>query len=185
MSDSFDGKTDIELVHATLANPEQFLHLMNRYEQKLLRYIHRITAVSKEEGEDVLQDVFLKVYQNLRDVDESLSFSSWIYRITHNQVISQHRKRSARPQISHVDDEVYQNIASEFDLVRDVDRTLLKERLSIALEKLDEKYRDVLILKFLEEKSYDEISDILKKPSGTIGTLINRAKKQLAKHICQ
>ncbi|MEA2112539.1 MAG: sigma factor-like helix-turn-helix DNA-binding protein, partial [Patescibacteria group bacterium] len=57
----------------------------------------------------------------------------------------------------------------------------LKQEVFLMLSKIDIKYREVLILKFLEEKSYREMSDILRKPEGTIATLINRAKKEFLK----
>ncbi|MDD5489902.1 MAG: sigma-70 family RNA polymerase sigma factor, partial [Candidatus Moranbacteria bacterium] len=78
-------KTDEEMVALTLKNQDYFACLVERYEPKLMRYIRRISAATQEDAEDLLQDVFVKVYRNLNDFDQKLKFSSWIYRIAHNQ----------------------------------------------------------------------------------------------------
>lgn len=174
------NKTDKELVGLTLENQGYFLYLIKRYEKKLLNYIIRISGISKEEAEDVLQETFIKIYQNLNDFDHGLEFSSWVYRIAHNQTISNYRKNKARPQsvFLNPEDNFLKNLASKLDIKKEVERKFLKKDINKILEKLDVKYREVLILKFLEEKNYKEISDILKKPIGTVATRINRAKKQ-------
>lgn len=173
-------KTDSQLVAMTLANQDNFLYLVQRYEEKLLRYTLRISNISYEEGQDVLQEVFIKVYKNLNNFDQSLKFSSWIYRIAHNEVISHYRKAKIRPEPATwiFDPEGLEKIISDLDINQEVDRELLKNQVGKVLNKLDPKYREVLILRFLEEQDYREISDILKKPVGTVGTLLNRAKKQ-------
>lgn len=173
-------KTDEEIVKMTLLDQECFLHIIQRYKEKLFRYIMRISNLDPEGAEDVLQEVFMKVYQNLNDFDDSLKFSSWIYRITHNQVISNFRKIKARPQKAGFDleDDVVKNIASEMDLAGDLDAKILQEKIAEVLNVMNIKYKEALILKFLEEKSYNEISDIIKKPVGTVGSIINRAKKE-------
>jgi RNA polymerase sigma-70 factor, ECF subfamily len=175
--------SDEQLVHRALEYPNQFGLLMSRYEPRLMRYIKRITNVSYEEAEDILQEVFLRTYKSLHDFDTTLSFSSWIYRITHNYVRSHFRKARARPQTVVIDTEIMENIAGEVDLDLSIDQDMLKQTISRALSKMDKKYKEVLVLKFLEEKSYQEMSDILQKPMGSIATLMNRAKKQLKKYI--
>jgi RNA polymerase sigma-70 factor, ECF subfamily len=179
--------TDEELVAMTLKNPDVYAIIVQRYEEKLLRYIMRISMGPKEDAEDVLQDVFLSAYKNLNDFDQELKFSSWIYRIAHNKVISHFRKVTARPKtLTYEGDSQLLNIlASEENIERDMEKKYNAEEVREVLEQLDEKYREVLILKFLEEKDYKEISDILEKPMGTVATLINRAKKQFKEKVEQ
>jgi RNA polymerase sigma-70 factor (ECF subfamily) len=181
----YQGKTDEELVFLALSDQDDFLYLMRRYEKKLLAYILRITNVSQDEAEDILQDTFIKIYENLNDFDKELKFSSWVYRIAHNQVISNYRKTKSRPQSIPLDinEEILKNLASGLDVKKDVDAIFLRENIKKILANLDIKYREILILKFLEEKNYKEISDILKKPMGTVATLINRAKKEFKKEL--
>lgn len=176
----FSNKTDEQLVALTLKNPEAYAFLVGRYEEKLLRYVMRISRSTKEDGEDILQDVFLSAYKNLNDFDQALKFSSWIYRITHNKVISHFRKVTARPKTTTYegDSNLLNILASDEDLARELERKYTVAEVKGVLEKLDERYREVLVLKFLEEKDYKEISDILEKPMGTVATLISRAKKQ-------
>jgi len=173
-------KTDEEIAVLTLQDRNFFLCLIKRYEDKLLRYILRISNFSKEEAEDNLQEIFIKIYTNLNDFDQSLKFSSWVYRITHNQVISHYRKKQSRPNdaVLDVDVDILNQIASNLDLNKEADLEYLKKNIYKILNNLDVKYREVLILKFLEDKDYKEISDIIKKPMGTVATLINRAKQK-------
>lgn len=178
------NKTDEELVALTLEDQNYFAYLIQRYEQKLLNYIRRISNFG-EETEDVLQEVFIKVYQNLNGFDPKLKFSSWIYRITHNQVISTYRKNKARPHGSllELEEGGLENIADEFNLLEKLEQENLRENILKILERMDNRYKEVLVLKFLEEKDYKEISDILKKPMGTVASMISRAKKQFQEEL--
>lgn len=179
-SNNLSDKTDEELVAMTLKNPDVYGLLMQRYEEKLLRYIMRISRSTTEDAEDLLQDVFLSAYKNLNDFDQDLKFSSWIYRITHNKVISHFRKVTARPKTTTYegDSNLLNILSSDEDIARNLERKYTAQEVKDTLEKLDERYREVLVLKFLEEKDYKEISDILEKPMGTVATLISRAKQQ-------
>jgi len=179
-------KSDKELVALSLKDQSYYLCLIKRYEGKLLKYIFRISSFSKEDAEDILQEVFIKAYQNLNDFDPEFKFSSWIYRITHNQTISHFRKAKARPDVVNFDinNESFANlIADGLDIEKEFDKKYLLKSVKDALLLLDEKYREVLVLKFLEEKDYNEIAYILRKPMGTVATLINRAKKKLKDEI--
>ncbi|HOX10380.1 MAG TPA: RNA polymerase sigma factor [Candidatus Moranbacteria bacterium] len=177
--------TDEELVAKTLKNPEIYALLVERYEKKLLRYIMRILSGTKEDAEDILQDVFLSAYKNLNDFDQDLKFSSWIYRIAHNKVISHFRKVTARPKTMTYegDSQLLNILASEEDIAKSMEKRHDAAEVRDVLDELDEKYREALVLKFLEEKDYKEISDILEKPMGTVATLINRAKKQFKEKV--
>jgi len=178
--DDISSLTDAELVKLTLVNQDNFVYIVDRYKGKLSSYVKRLTNANNEDAEDVLQEVFIKVYLNLNDFNKDLKFSSWIYRITHNQVISGHRKLKARPEgyAVNLDDQLAKNLTAEIDIKGQVDHKILQETINLVLNKLEAKYRDVLVLKFLEEKSYQEISDILKKPLGTVASLMNKAKQE-------
>lgn len=179
-----DKLSDEELVKLTIQNQENFLYLINRYQNKLIRYIRRISGLGLEDGEDLLQEVFIKIYQNINSFDKDLKFSSWAYRIAHNEVIDNYRKKQARPQeMTYDSEQILNNIAAEFNLDKDVDHKYLQANINQVLNNLDIKYKEVLVLKFLEEKEYKEISDILKKPMGTVATLISRAKQQFLKKL--
>lgn len=175
---------DEELVRLVLEDQDYFLYLINRYEGKILRYIRRMTNVRQEEAEDILQDIFIKVYKNINSFNNDFKFSSWIFRIARNEIISNFRKISSRPQLVNDEDNFFlNNLVSELEVTKELDQELLKKDIQYILNNLDNKYREVLILKFLEEKDYNEMSDILKKPVNTIGVLINRAKKKFLEEI--
>jgi len=176
------------LVKNSLANSENFKLLISEYQGKFAQYIRRRASVSKEDIEDLLQDIFIKIYLNLHGFDQSLKFSSWAYRIAHNEIISWYRKKKIRPQINFEDYEE-ENLVNYFkedtDLEKSFDREVIKKHIKEAIEKLDERYREIIILRFLEEKEYEEISDILQIPLGTVSTLIYRGKKELQKKLEQ
>jgi len=178
---------DNELIKLVLTDQENFLYVVSRYKTKLFYYIKRISGLDEEEINDVLQNIFIKVYTNLNDFDHNLKFSSWIYRITHNEVIDNYRKTKARPQLAdpEFNEDVLKEIADDFQVAEAMDKQLLKEKIALALDKLDLKLKEVLVLKFLEDKDYKEISDIIKKPLGTVASRINKAKLELKKELAK
>lgn len=185
--EDFSNKTDEEIIGLALDNQELFLHIVKRYKTKLFNYIRRISSVSPEEAEDILQNVFLKAYLNINDFDRDMKFSSWIYRIAHNETISNFRKKRARPEIIDldIDDERLKFLAHDFDIEKEVDRKYLKKDIGTTLEELEDNYKEILILKFLEDKDYNEIADIIQKPIGTVASRINKAKKEFKKVFTQ
>ncbi len=179
--------SDNEVVKLTLDNQEIYGEVVRRYHDKLLRYIKSLGCHNADDAEDILQEVFIKAYRNLNDYDISLKLSSWLYRIAHNQTVSFFRKASIRPQPLAKEEDLllFDSLRADINLSADLDQQYLVDNLEAVLKKLDEKYRQVLILKYLEEKSYEEISDILQKPLGTVATLLNRAKAKLKKELKQ
>jgi RNA polymerase sigma-70 factor, ECF subfamily len=178
--------SDEEAVAHALREKAFFGHIVLRYEDKLSRYIRRLGIHNEEDRKDVLQNIFIKVYRNLNEFDQTLSFSSWIYRIAHNEAISHYRKAHVRPEghlVSESDDILSLLSTEEENAEKQFDTTINAEEVNRALNELHEKYRDVLILRFFEHKEYEEISDILKIPQGTVGTLIHRGKQELKKQL--
>jgi RNA polymerase sigma-70 factor, ECF subfamily len=180
-----EQKSDAQLVALSLAEQGNFAHIIRRYEKQLLRYVLRLSSFSREEAEDVLQDVFIKVYQNLNSFDPKLKFSSWIYRITHNEVISAFRKNKNKSQTISwdVDNKIVDQVIADFDIKKEMDNKILAEQIDKIFAAMDFKYAQVLVLRYLENKSYKEISDILQKPENTVATMISRAKKKFKETI--
>ena len=179
--------TDVELVQLSLENKEFFRHIILRYESKLSQYIKRMTNVNQEESQDILQDIFIKVYRNLNGFNQNLQFSSWIYRIAHNEIINYYHKNKSRANIAKIslnNDDILslsEQITDSGDQYTQLALQENADKIREILAKLPNKYREVLVLRYLEEKKYDEISDILRKPPGTVATLINRGKLKLKK----
>lgn len=178
MIENYKNLEDSELAIRSLSSSLSFMELMKRYEKPLLRYIKRISFFQDSEAEDILQEVFIKVYKNLNNYDSSLKFSSWIYRITHNQTVDNIRKNSKNESVPILDDD-WGNIIDKFDLHNHIESSEIRNKIILNIENLPIKYKEILYLRFLEEKSYEEISDIIKIPKGTVSTLINRGKKIL------
>jgi RNA polymerase sigma-70 factor (ECF subfamily) len=177
-------KTDAEIVRLSLSDDIYFEELVDRYEGKLGRYVSRIASIGKETTEDLLQEVFIKIYQNLNDFDSQYSFSSWIYKITHNVVISYIRKMNQVPKFVSIDDEdlgknFIDLLPGNSDLPKELDSKDSSKKIRSALMELPEKYREVLTLYYLEDKSYKEISDILDRPINSVSVMISRAKERM------
>ncbi|NCP67687.1 sigma-70 family RNA polymerase sigma factor [Candidatus Peregrinibacteria bacterium] len=172
--------SDEAIVKAAQKDLAHFAILVERYEQKLKYYILRISNFSELEAEEILQDVFVKAWKNLNGFDETLKFSSWIYRITHNETISAFRKSKSRGEENRsiIEPELFENLPDENNFIEEIDQKMTAVEVQTILKTLPENYREVLILRFIEDKSYEEMSDILMKPGGTIATLLNRAKTQ-------
>jgi RNA polymerase sigma-70 factor, ECF subfamily len=173
------------LVAAALRDRHAYAGLVRRYEPVLGRYVRRLLGRHGQAAEDVLQDVFIKAYLNLNDYDRSRPFAPWIYRITHNEAISYLRKQRAGVQTVDGEDAllILERIAGDDDPEGSLQRSRADDDVRKALTALDPRYRDVLVLRYLEEKSYDEIADILEMPMGTVATFINRGLKQLTRSL--
>lgn len=176
------SKTDIELVEMSKQNSDYFAFVIERYKIKLENYVKRL-GVNKNNSQDVLQNIFIKVYINLNSYDTRLPFSSWIYRIAHNEAISYFRKEKITPQPFKNEEDmlVFDTISSDLDIEKDSLSKENKDYLLKIINSLDKGYRDIILLRYFEEKSYTEISDILKIPEGTVASNIARAKKQIRK----
>lgn len=174
---------DSTLVRMVLKkSPYAYRELERRYQKKLFTYLYHLVG-NREETEDILQNVFIKTYNNIQRFDTQRKFSSWIYRIAHNEAINFLKKRNKRRFIS------WEDIVASKDKLETsseektpVEKWISKEvraEVQGALDKLPRKYREVLVLRYFLDKSYGDIGEILKKPVNTVGTLISRAKKKL------
>jgi len=175
--------SDEELVEKIRSeNNELYAEIVRRYQQKLYRYLRYLTN-RPDEAEDVLQDVFIKAYRNLFGFDTRKKFSSWIYRIAHNEGVNFVKKTTREKQVSL--EKLDFSPEKEGDSVEDAfAKEELREKVKECLDELEAKYREPLVLYYFEDRSYREISDILRIPVKTVGTFIFRGKRIL-KTICQ
>jgi RNA polymerase sigma-70 factor (ECF subfamily) len=159
---------------------EAFGLLVERYEAKLLRYGGKFISRS-EDIEDIVQDVFLRCYENIQSFDTSQKFSPWIYRIAHNAFVNGLRKRKRSPLVYVDFDALLAHPVYEDPAPKEREQQEIKKMIDESLDKLKDKYREVLVLYYLEELSYKEIADIIQVPTGTVGIRIKRAKESLKK----
>ncbi len=172
----YDSISDEELVEKILSeNLELFELIVNRYSKRLYNYLLRIMYFHVEDAEDALSETMLKAYLSLNGFNPKLKFSSWIYRIAHNQAIDILRKRK------------YKIVPLEDNLDHFIFTPNLtfhqKDDLEKLLKTLKEKDRNLLTLFYLEEKSVKEISDILKERPQTVTVSIHRARQRAQKII--
>jgi RNA polymerase sigma-70 factor, ECF subfamily len=172
--------SDEQLVQISLESHLAFSILVDRYKDKILNFIRRISGLSQEDAQDVLQDIFLKLYLNLNSFDHNLKFSSWLYSIARNQIINNYRKMKVRPEgnFIQIDENLLERLVFDFNIEKEFDIKILNQQIFLVLSKLKSKWKEILVLKFFEEKDYNEISDIIKKPAGTVASMLNKAKKE-------
>lgn len=182
-----DELSDQEIIRKALEEVDYFSCLYERYEERLLRYIRRLGAGSEEEAEDILQEAFIKIWKNLRAYDPRLPLSSWIYRIVHNQAISHWRKSRSFGKKNRVGwrEARLEDLPDSDPLFSWDEAASTPTMIQQVLTQLPLPYREVLVLRFFERLSYEEISDVLKIPEGTVATRLNRAKRAFAKHADQ
>lgn len=152
--------------------------LMDRYIEKIKRYARKFFS-NTNEIDDIVQDVFIKAYENIQSFDQARKFSPWIYRIAHNQFVN-HLKKKLSEKLLFLDfDTFFPHPEAKEKTEKMTDDFLTEKFLDKHLDILPAKYREPLVLYFYEEMDYQEISDILELPISTVGVRINRAKEKL------
>lgn len=152
--------------------------LVERYEQKLLRYAKRF-LFEYEDAEDIVQEVFLKAFKNIQSFDTARSFNSWIYRVAHNEFINSIKKRGSEPLSFFDPDTLFPHPVAPKQADDEIKDFELKAMLDKCLNKLSVKYREVLVLYFFEDLSYEQIAEIMHIPVSTVGVRLVRGKSNL------
>jgi len=176
-------KTDESIASEVQAgDAASFGLLMERYGTKMSRYARRF-LFGYEDAEDQVQEVFLKAYANIRSFDPERKFSSWLYRIAHNEFINAIKKRGREP-ISFLDpDTIFPHPVAKERTGDEAEARETRALLEWGLEKLDPKYREPLVLFHYEEMDYREIAEILRIPVATVGVRLNRGRAALKKAV--
>jgi RNA polymerase sigma-70 factor (ECF subfamily) len=159
---------------------EAFERLLELYSQKVF---HLALSMLRNEtqAEDMAQDIFLRVWKGLPSYHGGASISTWIYTIARNACLTELKKRAARPTIS-LNEPAFETALDAVPAMATTDReTGVEMDVNHLLQQLPEKYRQVISLFYLEQKSYEEVSALLGLPLGTVKTFLYRAKKELLK----
>jgi len=180
--------TDEELI-AKFQNGDEgaFEELVHRYAGRLLNFVYRF-VYDKKEAEDIVQDTFLRVYMNRHAYREIAKFSTWIYTIAANLAKTFLRKKKYRKvmflsQMGPDENKDFEIKDEEEIRIIEKDMRVDEETIQRALLKLPEHFKTILILRDIQELSYEEISNILEIPIGTVKSRINRARLRLQKEI--
>ncbi len=182
-------KEDSELIRSAVKGDQKaFQRLMDKYQPAIYHVISRMIN-DRTEVHDLTQETFVKAFSSLKSFNHTYAFSTWIYKIASNTCIDHLRKKklqtfSIDQQAGSEGDEYSYELP---DATYRADKEIITDQRSQlvirAIESLPEKYRDVIILRHLEEKNYDEIADILDLPLGTVKAHIFRGRELLYKQL--
>jgi len=165
-----------------------FAEIVELYQDKLYRICYRMLG-NKHEAEDIAQEAFVRAFINIHTFDTNRKFSTWLYRIGTNLCIDRIRKK--KPDY-YLDAEVagteglnmYSQISSKEELPeQEVLKMEMQDRVQYEISRLPDKYRAVIVLKYMEDLPLQEISDILEMPLGTVKTRIHRGREALRKQL--
>jgi RNA polymerase sigma-70 factor (ECF subfamily) len=156
--------------------------IVRRYKDQLLNFAYRFLG-NLEEAEDVVQETFLRLYRNKKAYRQIAKFSTWLYTITSNLAKTELRKRKRRKLISISDmgyeEKEYEIEDQRADTEREVNSSMQEKLIQQAIEELSPRFREVIILRDVQELSYEEVGEILKIPLGTVKSRVNRARLKL------
>ena len=180
---------DREVVQRALAGSESaFREIVLRYQRPVHGLLVRMVR-DPSLAEDLAQEVFLKAFRALESFDPERKFSSWLFKIAHNTAIDQlRRKQLATVPLESPDEDKPDPLALLPDQKgespdRALDRQNLAQAIQAAVGRLRVEYREVVILRFQQDLSYEEIAEITGLPLGTVKTHLHRARKAMARHL--
>ncbi len=153
-----------------------------RYKDQLLNFVYRFLG-NVEEAEDIVQETFLRLYRNRHAYRQIAKFSTWIYTIAGNLAKTELRKRKRRKSVSISDmgfeDKEYELEDEMADTEQQANSALTERIIQKAIDELSPRFREVIILRDIQELSYEEIGSILHIPLGTVKSRVNRARLKL------
>ncbi|RED48737.1 RNA polymerase sigma factor [Seonamhaeicola aphaedonensis] len=177
-------KSDEELMVLFARGKEKaFNEIYKRYSAKLFLFFYQKLYQDKDYAEDFLQNLFLKIIEKAHLFDTGKSFSSWIYTIAYNMCKNEYRKKVDVKEISLDIEELKHNLTFPSNLSNETDLTLFKKKLGIELNKLDEKHNLTFTLRYLDNLSIKEISEVMDCSEGTVKSRLFYTTKKLSKKL--
>ena len=163
-------------------NENAYIELVNRYKDKLINFIFNYLG-DIESSEDVVQETMIKLYQKKHYYKEIAKFSTWLYTIAKNLANTELRRRKQRKTtvLSRFskDDKMYDLPSNENDVGQEIQTEIVNKIIRDAVSQLSEKFKTVITLRDIQQLSYEDISEIIDVPIGTVKSRINRARLQL------
>lgn len=164
---------------------EAFEMLMEKYQKKVFNIALKLLG-NHDDANEVTQEVFIRIFKSMGSFKGESQISTWIYRIATNACLDELRKRKNK-WIMSLDEEYHKENGDYIIQVEDdkptpdvlLEQKTLKSAVNNAIAKLSEKYKLIIVLRDIQGFSYEEISDIVKTPVGTVKSRINRARLQL------
>lgn len=173
-------QTDEELMQKVRQGSEAALtEIYQRYSVPLMRYFTRMLWRDQQKAQDFLQDVFIKIIDNPQRFDGSRKFSTWLYSIAHNMCKNEYRKRANHNRLY----EVHYAEPGHVDLAENLDKQIVKHKLDLLLDELEEEDKTLLLLRYEEELPIEQISTIVCMPEGSVKSRLFYLRKELAKKL--
>ncbi len=158
--------------------------IVQSYSRRIYNLAYRFTSRA-DAAEDLTQEVFIRIYRSLDQYDPKQGdLQNWLMRLARNLIIDDYRKRQRTPHDSNAEDladHTYYLRARSNSVQREMERRELGAQVQAGIDKLSPDLRTCVILRDIEELSYQEIVDLLKIPEGTVKSRINRGRIELAK----
>jgi RNA polymerase sigma-70 factor (ECF subfamily) len=158
--------------------------IVSNYSRRVYNLAYRFTSRA-DAAEDLTQEVFIRVYRSLEQYDPKQGdLQNWLMRLARNLIIDDYRRRQRAPQDSYADDledHSYHLHTTSNSVQREIERRELGKQVQAGIDKLSPDLRTCVILRDIEELSYQEIVDLLQIPEGTVKSRINRGRIELAK----
>ena len=175
------------VVLAVKGDEKAYSELTQKYQKPLYFHVRKMIR-NPDFAEDLVQDIFLKAFKSLKNYKNDYAFSTWLYRIATNHTIDYLRKKKLETLSIHADDsdDTHATIQlSDEDTFTDEPMIRLerKNKVHEAIDQLPEKYREVILKRHIEEKSYQEIAEEMDIPLGTVKAHIFRARELLYKYM--
>ncbi len=175
--------TDEELIRRFQKGDENaYGELVKRYKDPLLNFVHRY-VYDHDQAEDIVQDTMVKLFTHKHYYKEIAKFSTWIYTIAGNLAKTELRKRKRQKttQLSQLgpEDREFQIPADDAGTDESIQNSFVEKRIQAAIQNLEPHFRTVIIMRDIQELSYEEISNILNVPLGTVKSRINRGRLEL------
>ena len=175
--------TDEELIKQFQeGNLYAYDQIVHRYKDQLLNFAYRFLG-NTEEAEDVVQETFLRLYRNRHAYRQIAKFSTWIYTIASNLAKTELRKRKRRKIVSiseiGYDEKEYEIEDATANTERGAEGSLKEEIIQKAIDELPPRFKQVIILRDIQELSYEEVGKIMRVPLGTVKSRLNRARLKL------
>ena len=182
-------KEDASFIKRALTGDQRaFKKLRQKYHDAIYNLIYRMIR-DKDEVEDLTQEAFIKAFLSLSSFNDEYAFSTWLYKIATNNSIDYIRRKRLhtfsidKPIASSESDMIFELPDSTYEPDQDMIERQRKRLLEDAINSLPVKYKQVIHLRHVEEKEYQEIAEMLKLPLGTVKAHIFRAREMLNKYL--
>lgn len=157
-----------------------YTRIIKKYQEKLYWHIRRL-VVDHEDANDVLQNMFIKVWKNLENFREDSQLYTWLYRIATNESLTFLQQQQKRRSVSLSDDDNF--LSNKLEADKHFDANKLEWKLQLAIQQLPEKQRAVFNLRYFDEMPYEEMSRVLETSEGALKASYHHAVKKIEEYI--